>query len=69
MQCSILLPEYREGLIMRVGSDFMEWSEDQCFIFDEACDHAVYVPSNMSSIRVVMIVDFANPLLLKEKDY
>ena len=54
---------------MQVGKDFMTWSKDECFIFDESCEHAVFVPENMSSIRVVIIVDFANPLLMNEKDY
>ena len=54
---------------MQVGTDFMTWSHDECFVFDESCEHAVFVPQNMSSIRVVLIVDFANPLLLHKKDY
>ena len=54
---------------IRVGTETMAWREGQCFVFDESCEHEVFIAPSASHARVVLILDFANPFLLNEKDY
>ena len=42
---------------------------DECFVFREACEHAVRVPREAVGPRVVLLADFANPLLARDADY
>ena len=42
---------------------------DECFVFREACEHAVRVPREAVGPRVVFIADLANPLLARNADY
>lgn len=53
---------------MRVGSQgWRTWKVNESFVFDESCEHEVEV--NGSVPRTVLLVDFANPLLLSPRDY
>ena len=73
MHCALIVPnaytkETRSrGLFLRVGDRKKRWEIDQCFIFDESCEHEVKLPKNMDMPRLVLIVDFAN-ILLETRD-
>jgi aspartate beta-hydroxylase len=71
MHCTVILPEESSPLHINVGTERRQWKENECFVFDETCQHEVIIPpSNMASMpRVVLIVDFANPMLLTETLY
>eukprot|EP00944_MAST-04C_sp_MAST-4C-sp1_P013002 g13002.t1 len=73
MHCALIVPndyvkETRSrGLFLRVGNQKKKWEIDQCFIFDESCEHEVKLPKSMDMPRLVLIVDFAN-ILLETRD-
>jgi hypothetical protein len=52
---------------MRVGSQWRTWKVNESFVFDESCEHEVEVGGNLP--RTVLLMDFANPLLLSPRDY
>jgi hypothetical protein len=55
---------------MRVASQgWRAWTANQSssFVFDESCEHEVEVDG--SEPRTVLLVDFANPLLVSQQDY
>ena len=51
------------GTAMRVGDTWRGWLPDGCFVFRESCEHEVTINPQLPSPRVVLIADFANPLL------
>jgi hypothetical protein len=52
----------------RVGQwGWLHWRELHSFVFDESCEHEVRQES--SSERIVLLVDFANPLLADASTY
>ena len=53
---------------IRVGlQGWRTWTMGESFVFDESCEHEVRVIG--SEPRTVLLVDFANPLLLEQQDY
>jgi hypothetical protein len=84
VHCSILVPRLKDRngnlLHMRVGNETQVWEDNECFVFDESCEHEVQMPSKDAFLprwvggkafdpypRVVFIVDIAN-ILLKTED-
>jgi aspartyl/asparaginyl beta-hydroxylase (cupin superfamily) len=52
---------------MRVGAQgWRTWTANESFVFDESCEHEVEIGSDA---RTVLLVDFANPLLMSVQDY
>jgi len=53
---------------MRVGAQgWRTWTAGEAFVFDESCEHEVLVEA--SQPRTVLLLDFANPLLLQQQHY
>eukprot|EP00750_Incisomonas_marina_P017473 INCI2075.1.p1 GENE.INCI2075.1~~INCI2075.1.p1 ORF type:complete len:496 (-),score=77.51 INCI2075.1:209-1696(-) len=83
LHCALAVPSTQntQGLLpqLRVGTSTRSWHQNQCFIFDESCEHSVDWFNDSkplqegiasgSSWRVVLIVDFANPLLAASHDF
>ena len=52
---------------MRVGAQgWRSWTANESFVFDESCEHEVEIGNGA---RTVLLVDFANPLLMSVQDY
>lgn len=64
MHCTI---QSNSKSAIRVGNQIKSWEENECFVFDETCEHEVW--NNSTSTRVVLIVDFLNPLVYEFKEY
>jgi len=70
MHCAIQLPpEGADTAQLRVGTARYHWKPGECIVFDESCEHEVVVRAEASGPRVVLVIDFANPLLTREEDY
>ena len=70
MHCAIELPlEGPSVAQLRVGDEHYSWQEGECIVFDESCEHEVTVSKKAMSSRIVLILDFVNPLLANETDY
>ena len=53
---------------MRVGAQgWRTWTAGEAFVFDDSCEHEVLVEA--SHPRTVLLLDFANPLLLQQQHY
>ena len=68
LHCTILSP--RNAAKIRVGPRIWRYYnnsnsnvEEECFVFDESCEHEVIFETNDSIPRIVLIVDFVNPSL------
>lgn len=54
---------------MRVGTDTTTWKEGECFVFNESCEHEVWLSTDAGSARAVLILDFVNPFLSHDSDF
>ena len=74
MHCPVLLPEAGPStpsklMVMRVAQEEYSWKEGECIVFDESCEHEVYIGPSVSSDRIILILDFVNPLMANPSDY
>lgn len=60
LHLGLIVPEPRERLGIRVGSEQRNWREGQALIFDDAYEHEAWNETSQS--RVVLFVDFEKPL-------
>lgn len=60
LHLGLIVPQPREHVRMRVGSDIVHWEEGRALIFDDAYEHEVW--NDTDRLRVVLFVDFAKPL-------
>jgi beta-hydroxylase len=60
LHLALLIPEPRERLGIRVGSERRGWEEGQALIFDDAYEHEAW--NDTAGLRVVLFVDFEKPL-------
>jgi len=60
LHLGLRIPEPREQLTIRVGTEQRHWQEGRVLIFDDAYEHEVRNAS--SELRVVLFVDFEKPL-------
>lgn len=60
LHLGLLVPEPREALAIRVGSDLYHWEEGRVVIFDDAYEHEAW--NRTDRVRVVLFVDFVKPL-------
>jgi aspartyl/asparaginyl beta-hydroxylase (cupin superfamily) len=60
LHLGLLVPEPRERLGLRVGSESRGWREGGALIFDDAYEHEAW--NETAQVRVVLFVDFAKPL-------
>jgi beta-hydroxylase len=60
LHLGVLVPEPRERLAIRVGSEERHWQEGRTLIFDDAYEHEVR--NEAEQVRVVLFVDFEKPL-------
>ena len=60
LHLGLIVPQPRERLRMRVGSEIVHWEEGRALIFDDAYEHEVW--NDTGQVRVVLFVDFAKPL-------
>ncbi|GMH98436.1 hypothetical protein TrST_g1825 [Triparma strigata] len=70
MHCSVV-GEVGDDSWIRVGDEKRSWEVGECFIFDESCEHEVFIGGvgGDEKYRVVLIADLANPLLVNYEDY
>lgn len=64
MHCGMTVPPSTE---IRIRTETRTWEKNKCFVFDESCEHEVW--NNSTDPRVVLIVDFVNPLLEDRSDF
>ncbi len=71
MHCTLQLPpEQYPGELswFRVGSVRRGWPDPgHCLVFDESCEHEVFVSPLATVPRIVLILDFANPFLPRDE--
>jgi aspartyl/asparaginyl beta-hydroxylase (cupin superfamily) len=60
LHLGLIVPEPREQLGIRVGSEVYRWREGQAVIFDDAYEHEAW--NRTDHTRVVLFVDFVKPL-------
>jgi len=60
LHLGLIVPEPREKVKIRVGTEICHWSEGKALIFDDAYDHEAWNGSDRT--RVVLFVDFVKPL-------
>ena len=60
LHLGLLIPQTRQRLAIRVGSQEHHWQEGRVLIFDDAYEHEVW--NETKHVRVVLFVDFAKPL-------
>jgi beta-hydroxylase len=60
LHLGLLIPEPREKLGIRVGSNRCQWAEGRVLIFDDAYEHEAW--NETGQIRAVLFVDFEKPL-------
>jgi ornithine lipid ester-linked acyl 2-hydroxylase len=60
LHLGLIVPEPREQLGIRVGSDVYRWREGEVVIFDDAYEHEAW--NRTDETRVVLFVDFVKPL-------
>jgi hypothetical protein len=73
MHCTILNPR-PEGSWMIVKGERVHWREGTCFVFDETCDHEVFIADGdegggEGDPRVVLIIDVPSPFTDGPLDY
>jgi hypothetical protein len=54
---------------IRVGDSWKNWEDNNCFAFNESCEHEVLVSPSASGQRIVFIIDVANPFLYSYREY
>jgi ornithine lipid ester-linked acyl 2-hydroxylase len=62
LHLGLLIPEPRERLAIRVGTEQRHWQEGRILIFDDAYEHEAW--NETAHVRVVLFVDFEKPLRL-----
>ena len=60
LHVGLIVPEPREKVKIRVGTEICHWSDGKALIFDDAYDHEAWNGSD--KLRVVLFVDFIKPL-------
>jgi beta-hydroxylase len=60
LHLGLIIPEPREKVRIRVGTQICHWDEGKALIFDDAYDHEAWNQSG--KLRVVLFVDFIKPL-------
>jgi beta-hydroxylase len=60
LHLGLIVPEPRENVAIRVGSEIRHWEEGRVLIFDDAYEHEAW--NRTDGIRVVLFVDFVKPL-------
>jgi aspartyl/asparaginyl beta-hydroxylase (cupin superfamily) len=60
LHLGLIVPEPRERLGIRVGSEPCEWEEGRVLVFDDSYEHEAW--NETGSPRVVLFVDFVKPL-------
>jgi beta-hydroxylase len=60
LHLGLIVPEPREKVAIRVGSQVCHWEEGKALIFDDAYEHEAWTCSD--KVRVVLFVDFVKPL-------
>lgn len=60
LHLGLIVPEPRDQLAIRVGSQVCHWEEGKALIFDDAYEHEAW--NRTSQPRVVLFVDFEKPL-------
>jgi aspartyl/asparaginyl beta-hydroxylase (cupin superfamily) len=60
LHLGLIVPEPRNELGIRVGSDVYRWREGEAVIFDDAYEHEAW--NRTPHTRVVLFVDFVKPL-------
>jgi beta-hydroxylase len=60
LHLGLLIPEPRERLAIRVGSEQHHWEEGRVLIFDDAYEHEAW--NETGQVRVVLFVDFERPM-------
>jgi aspartyl/asparaginyl beta-hydroxylase (cupin superfamily) len=56
----LIVPEPKDAIRIRVGTDIRLWEEGKCMIFDDTFEHEVWHEG--TSDRVVLFIDFVRPL-------
>jgi beta-hydroxylase len=56
----LIVPEPRDQVAIRVGSQTSHWEEGRALIFDDAYEHEAW--NRTDKVRVVLFVDFVKPL-------
>jgi hypothetical protein len=55
---------------LRVGDGARRtWRRGECFVFREACEHAVAIDAALAAPRTILIVDFASPFVASAATY
>lgn len=57
---ALKIPEPRENVKIRVGSDIRTWEEGKFLVFDDTYNHEVW--NDTDGVRVVLFMDVARPL-------
>lgn len=60
LHLGLIVPEPKEEMAIRVGSNICHWEEGQVLIFDDAYEHEAW--NRTDKVRVVLFVDFVKPL-------
>jgi ornithine lipid ester-linked acyl 2-hydroxylase len=60
LHLGLIVPEARDQLAIRVGTQVCHWEEGKALIFDDAYEHEAW--NRTSKPRVVLFVDFEKPL-------
>jgi beta-hydroxylase len=60
LHLGLIVPEPREKIAIRVGSQVCHWEEGRALIFDDAYEHEAW--NHSPHTRVVLFVDFVKPL-------
>jgi aspartyl/asparaginyl beta-hydroxylase (cupin superfamily) len=60
LHLGLIVPNPREQVAIRVGSQICHWDEGRALIFDDAYEHEAW--NNTPHVRVVLFVDFIKPL-------
>jgi ornithine lipid ester-linked acyl 2-hydroxylase len=60
LHLGLIVPEPREHVAIRVGSEVYHWQEGRAVVFDDAYDHEAW--NRTAHVRVVLFIDFLKPL-------
>lgn len=60
LHLGLIVPEPREAVAIRIGSQMCHWEEGKALIFDDAYNHEAW--NHTPHVRVVLFVDFVKPL-------
>ena len=60
LHLGLIVPEPRQDVAIRIGSEVCHWDEGRALIFDDAYNHEAW--NHTPHVRVVLFVDFVKPL-------